>query len=292
MRILPIILIFSLILLSACVTTDSIQKKNDGYTEKIAQEESYIVQQGAGAAVATKMILEKGNLTDIYTVSAKKTISISVDALPNLTLNERLKWEQIADDLIKGNEESLKLKGEELIQSENKQIELKKKLEEGKARLLDVYARREAKHKEELKDMERNNALKKDLVKYFFYAAAVCVLAGGVLSCIFGFKLGLNVFIAGAFFSLAAYLITQPFFCYLAAGMAIIMFAGTLYFLWGQARPKNTLKRQIKVIERMENSTDSRQRESAKVFKKEMKRSLAESKSEKRHKALVKELKK
>jgi len=292
MRILPIILIIALIFLPACITTDSIQKKNDSYADKISQEESFMVEQGAGAAVATKIILEKSPQKDIHTESARKTINLSVEALPDLTIKESDRWEKIATDLILGNEKGLEAKRIRLIQSENEKIKLKKKLEEGESKLLDVYAQLQSEQEDRIEEMKRDQELKKDLVKYFFYAAAVCVLAGGILSYFLGIKMGINAIIAGGFFSLAAYLVTQPFFSYMAAGFAVTMFVGTIYYVWGKVYPEKTLERQVKVIEKMGQSGDARKRDAAKIFKDEMGSSLAESKSEKAHRELVRKLKK
>jgi hypothetical protein len=284
-------LIFLSFFLFGCNTIDSLHNEKTELSNKIGQEEVFRIDQAAGATHATKKILETSPNDDPHTAAARKSVDIADKALPPLSIEDKSRWDEIAEKLILGDSAELKKVEKELISSENKQSELKKKLEETTNELFLFYEERQRNDELRIAEAESKIELQKDLVKYFFAAAAICAIAGAVLTWLMGFKVGLNAFIAAGFFSLAAYLISQTWFAYIAAGIAIISFCGIGFYVWGRLRPEKTMAKTADVLEKMEKSPEGHKSAAAKLVKKEIGNSLSGKEAD-AHKKYIKEVKK
>jgi len=291
MRILTIFLLFLLTFAPACNTIDQLKSENDEIANKIVVQETFRIENASGAVHATKKILE-GAPENKHTSAAIKTSGLAEDALPPLSIEDRAKWDEIADKALEGSDKEVDKIRDQLINSEKKTSELKKNLEENRNGLLLLHERIRQDHESVIADLKKQTELKEKLMKYFVYAAGICVLAGGALTWLLGIKIGVNAFLAGGFFALASFLITQPVFSYIAAGMAIVMFLWTIYYIWGQLKPNKALKKQIRVIDSMEGSKDARVRDAAKMFKDEMRNTLVDPKEKKVHVDYIRKLKK
>jgi len=290
MKIAKLFLIFFICLfLTACINTDYNSEVNE-ISNKIGQEQSYRQEQASGAIHATKKILDDSPNEDIHTESARKTIDIAEKASSPLSIEERSRWDEVAEELLGGSTAKLEKVQKELIQSENKQSDLKKKLQKAESERLVFYERLQRDADARIEELKQNQELKKKLMMYFAGLAAISVIAGGVLTWILGFRIGLNAFIAAGFFGLAAYLITQTFFAYIASGFAIVMFLGTGYYIWGRLRPEKTMAKTADVLEKMEKSPEGHKANAAKLVKKEIGNSLTGKEGE-AHKKYIKSVK-
>jgi len=271
------------------MNTDHNSKINE-ISNKIGQEQSYRQEQASGAIHATKKILDDSPNEDIHTESARKTIDIAEKAALPLSIEERSRWDEVAEELLEGSTAKLEKVQKELIQSENKQSELKKKLEKAESERLVFYERLQRDADARIEELKQNQELKKKLMMYFGGAAAVCVVAGAILSYFLGVKIGLHAFAAAGCFGLASYLITLNYFGYIAAGMAVIIFCGIGYYVWGRLRPEKTMAKTADVLEKMEKSPEEHKANAARLVKKEISNSLTGKEGE-AHKKYVKEVK-
>lgn len=288
-------LFFLLFTLTSCNSLNWQSPKTDKISSKIEKQESYKLEQASGAVYATKKILSKSPNKDVYTQSAKKTNDLASKALPYPTIENQNVWEEIAYNLIEENEKGQRqverIEGK-LSDSEKKITNLQDELEQAQQDKLALYKQKQREYKAKIQDLLRNQGLQKYLVKIFAYASVASVLASVVLAYFFGFKIAINGIIAGAGFGLAAYLVTQTFFAYLAAGFAIIMFAGIIYYIWGRSQPEKTLKKVVKTVDKMEKSPDARKRDAAKMMKQQMEEGSTGTKEEEKEKKYIKDLKK
>lgn len=291
MKIKLFFLIFLSFLLIGCNTVDSLNSEKAELSNKIGQEEVFRIDQAAGATHATKKILETSPSDDAHTVAARKSVDIADKALPPLSIEDKSRWDEIAEKLIFGDDAELQRVEQSLIKSENKSKSLAEKLKQKENQIVSLLQEKDAQNEARIEELKRDQELQKTLVRYFFGAAAVCAIAGGVLTWILGFRIGLNAFIAAGFFGLAAYLITLSWFAYVAAGMAIIMFVGTIYYIWGRLKPEKVMTKTADVLEKMEKSPQGHISGAAKLVKEEIKRSLTGKEAE-GHKAYIKEIKK
>lgn len=284
-----IILCFFVVFLCSCNTIEQTIKKKNEIENKIGEEKKYRVDQASGAVYATRVILEDSEDTP-NTVAAKKTINIAEKSLPDLSIEDQKKWEEISKE-IKENPKSLNRIEKKLTKSEKRESKLQEDLEEITEKLFYVYDKDKEKSEDALKEAKSNKKLLSKLSMYFAGAAVLCVLGSLLIGHFLGFRVALNGFIAGGFFGLASYLVTQTFFAYIAGLVAVIMVSGTIYYIWGRVKPERAVKKTVDVIEKLEKSEDPEKREAAKILKKEMSFSLTGKEAES-HKKYIKDVKK
>jgi hypothetical protein len=218
-------------------------------------------------------------------------VDIADKALPPLSIEDKSRWDEIAEKLILGDSEELQKVEKSLIQSENKTEKLTQELEQKQNQIVSLLQEKDAQNEARIEELKRDQELKNKLMMYFAGAAVLCVIGSAILGYFMGMKVAVNGLIAGGFFGLASYLITLNFFGYIAAGMAIVMFFGTAYYLWGRLRPEKTMAKTADVLEKMEKSPEGHKSAAAKLVKREISNSLSGREAE-AHKAYVKEIKK
>jgi len=291
MKIKYFFIIFLCSCLISCNSFDFKKNQREVIINKIGEQKSLQIERASGAIHATETILNKSPNKDIYTEAAKKTNSLASNALPNTSLGEEKMWEEIAEGLIQGNDRKYNKIKNELIKSEEKEHKLEKKLADTTSELFFLHEEITEGHQKEIEELMRGQELKKKLMMYFAGAAALCAIGSAILGYFLGIRIAINGAIAAGFFGLAAYLVTQSFFAYIAAGMAVVMFAGTIYYVCGQLRPKRAIKKTAEVLEKMSNSEEGFKRNAAKLVKKEIQNSLVGKEAQK-HKEYVRSIKK
>jgi hypothetical protein len=288
-------LIFFSLFLTGCNTTSQLSKKQDEIATKIGENQIAQTKKAAGAVIATKTILEKSPQTDIYTESALETINFAGSALPDIGIEERQKWQEIGTNMVlNGGSESNWLQTEtaELAKLQKERENLIKEKEQVNKNLIAAYQKIEQEQKDQIRKAEDKTKLLSKLSMYFAWAAVAVIIGSAVLGYFFGMKLALNGIIAGAFFGLASYLVILPIFSYIAAGTAIVMIGGTVYYIWGALKYKKPLERTVNKIESLEKSGNARARDAAKIVKDEVGNSFGSKKEEIKHKKIIQEVKK
>lgn len=286
-----------LILLSlvGCNTIDGLNQERMQLAYQIGAEQEKRVEQAAGAAQATSIILSQPEVDPSKAIGyARTTNEFVVASLPKPSSEQSLYWQDVANSMLRGEEVGKQFSRSYniLTRSEQTEKDLQEKLANTTNALLALHEKEKAKHESQILALAQNQELTKYLVKIFAYAAVASVLISALVGYFLGWKAGLNGIIAAGFFALAAYYITQTWFAYIAAIFAIIVLVGIIYYIFGRSEPEGELKKQVLAIEDMSDSDDPEEREAAEIVKKKINDKQPTPRAREHHKKYIKKLKK
>lgn len=282
----------ALVFLSGCMkTTDSLSKKRSDLQTRIGQEEQVRIDEAAGSAEATRHLLGLYKGDDPLVAAAQETNTVTIHALPNPSLETRLKWDIITAELVADHEKAPRILRDvkkKLVDSEKKEAKLRGGLAKTTESLIGLHTSKQVER--EIEKALKNHELQKYLVKVFAFASVASVLISAAISWFFSWRMGVYGFVAAGVFGFAAYYVTQTWFAYLAAALAIVILVGILLFIMGRSKPEKELRGQVHAINTLGDSENEEEKKAAKIVKRRINDIQKTKRERDRHEKYIKYL--